>query len=411
MLVFASAVLHAQISDTHTQIFAPGFKSLQTKINGNDQLPPVIMMDSDDRLEINFDELADDRRYLRYELIHCNTNWTPDKLLPSEYVEGFNEGLIDEYSYSQATLLQYVHYRLVIPDPDLKIKLSGNYLLRVYDEADRDETLLQVRFSVAEPLMKASVSVTSRTDRDYNGRLQQLTVSVDAKGTDVNNMMNDLIVTVSQNGREDNQVSVRTPTRIAGTTAIWEHVPDLIFQAGNEYRRMEIISTTYPGMHVADIMFTDPLYQMILKTDIPRANLPYSFDSTQKGRFRIRQFNSDNSDTEAEYVMTHFSLDAPQLTDADIFLDGDFTLRQFSPESMMVYNRATGRYEAAVLLKQGAYNYQYLTVPHGSMKGSTLPIEGDFYQTANEYLIKVYFRQPGARYDRLVAVTQVTAGT
>ncbi|MDE6101082.1 MAG: DUF5103 domain-containing protein, partial [Paramuribaculum sp.] len=61
--------------------------------------------------------------------------------------------------------------------------------------------------------------------------------------------------------------------------------------------------------------------------------------------------------------------------------------------------------------KQGAYNYQYLAVPRGaSTRGSTSVVEGDRYQTANEYLVKVYFRQPGSRYDRLVAVTSVTAG-
>ena len=100
----------------------------------------------------------------------------------------------------------------------------------------------------------------------------------------------------------------------------------------------------------------------------------------------------------------------PELINTDIFLDGDFTSRRFNPGSLMVYNRATGLYEAAVLLKQGAYNYEYLTVPRGSVTGSTAQVEGDFYPTANEYLVKVYLREPGARYDRMVGVTSVTAG-
>ena len=404
------ASVFAEEKDTRTGVFHPSFHTLQTKINGNDQLPPVIMMDSDDVLTISFDELASDRRYMRYELLHCNALWQRDALLSPEYVDGFNEGYVNDYSFSRATLIQYVHYEIKIPDPEMKIKLSGNYLLRVYDEGNPDETLLQVRFSVCEPLMTATASVTSRTDIDYNQSHQQLTVGVDAKGVSVNNILTDVILTVEQNGRQDNIVSINHPTRIAGTVAWWEHVPALIFSAGNEYRRMEIISTNYPGMGVAAIDYVDPLYHITLNTDLPRSGEPYIFDSTQKGRFRVREYNSDSPDTEADYIMTHFSLEMPELINTDIFLDGDFTSRRFNPGSLMVYNRATGLYEAAVLLKQGAYNYEYLTVPRGSVTGSTAQVEGDFYPTANEYLVKVYLREPGARYDRMVGVTSVTAG-
>ncbi len=165
----------AEVRDTRPAIFSPTFKTLQTKVNGNDQLPPVITMGSDDVLTVGFDELASDRRYMRYELLHCNALWAVDGLLPSEYVDGFNEGYVEDYRFSEATLTQYVHYEIVIPDPALKIKLSGNYLLRVYDESDPDETLLQVRFSVVEPIMSATAEVTSRTDIDYNNSHQQLT--------------------------------------------------------------------------------------------------------------------------------------------------------------------------------------------------------------------------------------------
>ena len=52
-----------------------------------------------------------------------------------------------------------------------------------------------------------------------------------------------------------------------------------------------------------------------------------------------------------------------------------------------------------VLLKQGAYNYQYL------VNGRTTAIEGNYYETPNEYVIHVYYRPNGARYDRLVGVS------
>lgn len=123
---------------------------------------------------------------------------------------------------------------------------------------------------------------------------------------------------------------------------VYEHLRPLIFTGGNEYRRFETVSTGYPGMGVETITFEAPVYNMWLSTDTPRAFSPYSYDSTQHGRFFIRESSSSRSDTEADYVMTHFSLEMPELTGQDVFLDGDFVQRRFDPLSRMVYNRATG---------------------------------------------------------------------
>ena len=406
----AAAPQDSRRADTHTMIVDPAFATLQVKVNDDDSQPPVIFLDSSDRLTISFDELADDRRYMRYELIHCNAFWRSDGLVDTEFLDGFNEGTVDDYQFSQATLVHYVNYRITIPNEQVRPTISGNYLLRIFDESNRDNTLLQVRFCLVEPAMKASAEVSSRTDIDRNESHQQLTIAVDTEGTEVNNPYTDIFVTVEQNGRTDNSVTVSRPTRIAGSQLIWEHDRDLIFEAGNEYRRMEIVSTNYPGMHVERYTYADPIYHATLLTDLPRTDLPYSYDQTQFGRFRIREYNSTDPDTEADYIATHFALDMPEQP-FDIFIDGDLTLRRFSPESRMVYNRATRRYEHTMLLKQGAYNYQYLAVPAGSMRGSAAPVEGNRYQTANQYLIKVYQRRPGSRYDRLVAVTMATSGT
>ena len=409
LLTLAPVNLCGATADTSTRIVDPAFRALQIKVNDDDSQPAIIFLDSSDRLTISFDEIADDRRYMRYELIHCNAGWRPDGLVDTEFLDGFNEGLIEDYAFSQATLLHYVNYQLTIPNEQVSPKLSGNYLLRIYDENDRDTTLLQIRFSIVEPKMKVAADVSSRTDIDYNGSYQQLAIALDTEGTDINNPYTDIIVAIEQNGRQDNIATLTRPSRIAGTTLYWEHERDLIFEAGNEYRRMEIVSTNYPGMNVESYTYADPLYHATLLTDLPRADLPYSYDQTQFGRFRIREYNSAEPDTEADYIVTHFALEMPEQP-FDIFIDGDLVQRQFSPESRMVFNRATGRYELALLLKQGAYNYQYLAVPAGSMRGSAAPVEGNRYQTANQYLIKVYHRTPGSRYDRLVGVTMAVSG-
>lgn len=413
LLLAAAAQGRTEETDTRQGIFEPSMRSLRVTLEGNDFAPPVIMLGHDDsRLTVSFDELGEERRFMRYELIHCDALWRPEGLVASEFLDGFNEGTVEDYEYSRATLVHYVHYVITIPNSDIRITEPGNYLLRVYDESDPEVTLLQARFGVSDFSAVISAGVTSLTDIDANRSHQQVSLGVDLRHVSggVADPFNDLTVVVSQNGRPDNEVVLTTPQRVLGDRVIYEHLRPLIFPAGNEYRRFETVSTNYPGMGVENITFEAPVYNMWLSTDTPRAFSPYSYDSTQHGRYFIRESSSANSDTEADYVMTNFSLEMPELIGRDVFLDGDFVQRRFDPLSRMVYNRATGRYEQSMLLKQGAYNYQYLAVPFGATRGETAPVEGDFYQTVNEYTIRVYHRPRGSRFDRLIGVTTITSG-
>lgn len=390
-----------------TTIFHPSFKSLQVVLNGNDQSPAIIIDDTTDHITIDFDEIADTRRWMRYRLVHCDAYWKPDGIPEQMYVDGFNEALVENYRFSQATTVNYVHYSITLPNDKIKLKISGNYLLQVFDENNPDQPLLQARFMVCENKVAIKGSVSPRTDIDYEASHQQLTLEIEPKKIDITDPYRDMFLFVRQNGREDNAVVVKNPMRIAGQRMFYEHIPSLIFPAGNEYRRFENITINYPGMHVEEMSFSDPFYHATLYVDAPRSYSSYIYDKTQHGRFRIRNFDTDDSETEAEYVLTHFSLDMPELDDYDIFLDGDFTHRRFTPESRMVYNRNTMRYENTQLLKQGAYNYQYLAVPYGSMKGDTKIVEGDYYQTINEYDVAVYYHKPGELYDRLVGFARL----
>ena len=407
-----TAAVSAGETDTSQGILDPAFRTLKVELEGYPFSPPVITLgDPMSRLTVSFDELTEERRFMRYELIHCDALWEPEGLVASEFLDGFNEGIVEDYAYSRATLVHYVHYTITIPNSDVRITETGNYLLRVYDESDPDVTLLQARFGVSDFSAGVYAGVSSLTDIDANGSHQQVEFTVDlAHVRGVDDPFNDLKIVVSQNGRPDSEVVLTAPQRVMGDRVIYEHLRPLIFPAGNEYRRFETVSTNYPGMGVENIAFAEPIYNMWLYVDTPRAGTPYSYDSTQHGRFFVRESSSDRSDTEADYVMTHFSLEMPELHGADIFIEGDLTQRRFDPLSRMVYNHSTGRYEQSLLLKQGAYNYRYLAVPSGSLRGETAPVEGDFHQTTNEYTIKVYHRPCGGRFDRLIGVGSLMSG-
>ncbi len=382
--------------DTRTAIFSPDYRTLTIERDRDRLAPTVLVKGMDDCLVIGFDGMGDEREYLRYSIFHCDADWRLSDLVDSEVFDGFNYADVEDYAFSRGTITHYVHYTITLPNDAFSFRLSGNYLLRVYPETEPENVLLQARFMVSEGAVSVGGSVSSRTDIDYNKSHQQLAVNVDLRKYPVRDPYNDLTLKIVQNGRRDNITTLKHPARMSGSTITYEHTPAMIFRAGNEYRRMETVSTSYPGMGVEQITFEEPYYHMWLATDHPRVGEPYSFDRTQHGRFFVREYNSTSSDTEADYVPVHFSLDLLRIPDAEVYLDGDFTHRKFDNGSRMDYNPSTGRYEKVLMLKQGAYNYQYIADP------PVFNIEGDFYQTINEYLVLVYYLAPGERYDRLL---------
>ncbi|MDE6300756.1 MAG: DUF5103 domain-containing protein [Muribaculaceae bacterium] len=407
-LALAAGLCAHAITDTMTGMFNSGVRTLRVEHSSGDMFAPaVVVPGAGDRLYISFDHLADDREYLRWRAVRCDANWQPSSLAESEWLDSFNESAIETYDYSRATTVPYVHYEFKFPNDDITPAMSGNYLIQVYPENDPEDVWLQTRVMISEQSAPVVASLTSRTDVDYNREHQQLTVEVDTERAGVDDPFNDLRVVISQNGRCDNEIMVRQPLRMSGRKAVYEHQQPLIFEAGNEYRRMEVSNINYPGMGVEDIGWHAPYYHFTLQTDESRAGHAYLYDQTQNGRFVVREYNSDQSDVDADYVVVHFSLDYPELPGWMIFLDGDFTQRRFDDASRMFYNHETGRYEKALQLKQGAYNYQYLAVRPGGQRGETSVIEGDKYQTQNEYLIKVYARGTLDRTDRLIGVTRL----
>lgn len=396
--------------DTMTGAFDDRVKTLQTRfLDGqNIFMPPVVTLFSDEYLTVSFDILSEDREFLRWRALRCDANWQPSTISELEWLgNGFNESVIENYEFSRATTVHYVHYWFNFPNEDICPKLSGNYLLQIYEESDPDTVLAQTRVMVSEQTARISGEITTRTMVDYNDAHQQLEVHVDTELAHVADPFNDLKVMISQNGRGDNEIALRQPLRLSGKTAVYSHQPQLVFSAGNEYRRFEVSNVNYPGMGVEDIVYQHPYYHFVLQPDESRAGDQYLYDQTQAGRFVVREYNSGDSDIDADYVVVHFSLNYPELPGWMIFLDGDLTCRRFDDNSRMFYNSAEQRYEKALLLKQGHYNYQYLAVRPSGTQGETALIEGDKSPTANEYLIKVYTRAPLDRTDRLIGVAQL----
>lgn len=398
------AIAQPNLQPYETRTFSDRFRTIETHVEGRDLFPPIINLNTGEHITISFDEFTENVTYMQYSLIHCNADWRPSALSELEYLDGFNTNPIEEYEFSMATFAHYVHYSVTLPNDDVQFKVSGNYVLVVYPENEPENILLQVCFSVYENDILVAPSITSRTDIDYNREHQQVEVTLNTNNYRIQNPYNELKVSILQNGRRDKEVIVDRPLRVQGNQIVYAHDRNMIFEAGNEFRRFEMVATRYAGLGVEKIYHFDPYYHVVLAPSTPRAETSYLYDRTQNGRFVIRQSGSEDSDTEADYFVVHFSLDSDPIPGGKIYIDGEMTNHQYTPYNEMVYNPETGKYEKTLLLKQGSYNYQYVFLPDGASSATAAPIEGNYYETVNEYLVKVYHRPQGERYDKLIGV-------
>ena len=384
--------------------FADHIKSLRLMKNGEWDLPPVITFGEDEFVEIYFDDLKHEYARYNYVIRHCNADWTFSDILESEYMDGFNTNTIEDYTQSMATKAEYNRYSFTIPNDNVKLLIAGNFCVQIFEE-DEDSPIAQCFFSVIEPRIIISAEINGNTDNDTYDSHQQINFTINHQHFNIRNPHNDIKVVVCQNRRWDNSVTNIKPTYIQNNRLIYTHNKNLIFNAGNEYRRFEIVDEYVPGMNVDKLEYHEPYYHATLYTDEQRIN--YLYDKDQNGKYFVRNSKDIDNETESEYIHTHFKLEMPKLTGGNVFINGNLSNNVFTKNNQMIYNTMNHAYEISLLLKQGSYNYQYLFVPNGEKQGYTHPIEGDFHQTENNYSIYVYHRGFGDRYDRLIGFIEI----
>ncbi len=413
LLTALFAVLSAsslRAADTTTRIFNPSFRSMKISRPDAFMAPPVITLGTGEHLTLSFDEIGEDISDLQFRLIHCNNDWQPSALLESEYLDGFNIADIEDAAFSQNTFVHFVNYRVEIPAPGMEPLASGNYLVQVFFRDDPETPVLQARFYVTEQAVRIFGNASGRTDRGINTDWQQLNLRIDPGSFPLSNPFSDVKLAVSRNDSPETERMIPVPSRLEGKTMIYEHVPSLVYPASNEYRRFETVRVNYPGIHVDSMRYGGSNYHAYLGRDYQRAGRSYQYDETQHGRFLVHEFNSTDPDLGADYVTVHFTLDTPELIGADVYIDGEMTHHRLDETTRMVFDHNDRLYRLQIPLKQGSYNYRYVAVPTDRpewSRASSSPIEGDYSDTSNEYLVRAYYRPPGSRADRLISVATI----
>ena len=392
-----------------SKVLDPQIKSLQVVVNQDWLSPAVMRLRTDDVLHVSFDELSHEYHRYTYRVEHCEADWTPStSLFESDWLEGFNGNPIDDYDPSVNTTVAYTHYRFQIPNDRMRLRLSGNYRIHIYDNEGDEREVITADFCVTEQSMPLAFSLTTNTDIDTNVSHQQVSLALNFGVERVTDPANQLRVVVMQNGREDNMKVNPKPTILNSNGAEWKHSRELIFDAGNEYRKYEVLDVSHPTMGIDHIHWNGEAYEVYPFIDEPRPH--YLYDEDTNGSFFIR--NSDNwqIETTCEYVWVVYRMKCHELLAGKMIIDG-WWATDANPETYeMTYDANAGMYTARILQKQGYYSYQYLwQKPDGSKQYA--PSEGSFYQTENRYQVLVYYRGINDNYWRLTAFRLYSSGS
>ncbi len=378
---------------------------------GNQLSDPVIELNTGEKLKLEFDDLNTESYTFRYTLIHCDRNWQTSDLQVMDYLEGFSEGDITKYDFSLNAIPSYVHYQAVIPSGDMHLKLSGNYILKVYLDSDDDENVIFTRrFFVYEKVATVATDIPYYPKKlEYTQHKQQIDLTVHVPELFNTQADQRIRVFIRQNGRWDNMKRNLVPTTVMPNSLEYNYPDGIVFDGGNQFRFFDMKSYYYQAPNIKRIISKNNGYEVLLHTDYSRAKRQYETYTDIHGMRLIKARNDQQTNIEGEYARVDFTLKNSEFFDADVYIIGALTDWQLNNNSKMFYDKTRRLYTATLFLKQGYYNYQYVVLPHGKSVADVTLLEGDFWDTKNLYKVYVYYRNIVPDYDRLIGYYEFTS--
>ncbi len=363
---------------------------------------PIVQLNSNEKIVLTFDFLGNSPEFFDYKIVHCDAGWNPDDLWTSDYMEGFEYNPLQNYESSFNTYEQYFHYTLEIPNQDVVITRSGNYLLEVYPSGETMDPVLVKRFMVTENLTTIEPALKRPVSASLYQTSQQINTGVNLGGLQIDDPYNEIILTISKNNNPLHTQTIYAPSMVAGNYVEFYDAAENIFPGGNEYRAFDIKSVKYQSPRIMDIQYHAPYHHIYLHNDESRRTREYFSDEDLNGKYYVEIQEGQNSGTDADYVIVHFSLlwPVPEI-EGDFYVFGHLSNWQLQERCIMEYNFERKAYEASILVKQGYYNYKYVFLPEQGDPNARLT-EGSYFETENDYLIQVYYRDRRQRFDRLI---------
>lgn len=378
-----------------------GFKTSNENYSTN---LPIIKLG--ETFTLDFDVLNNEEADYYYTIDQLNFDWSRSQLIKSEYLRGFDNVKIQDYKTSFNTYQIYSHYKLQIPNQDVRITKSGNYILRIYDEYQ--DLVFSRKFIVYEGLSTVPTKIKRLRDLAYINTKQSVEFEVNPISIQLNNPKNTIKTLIIQNNNLHTSISDLKPQYTIGSKLIFKYDQESSFWGGNEYLFFENKEIRAANVNVRSFNLYE-IYHNYLYSDYPRINRSYTYNPDINGGFLTTALNADDTDIEADYVNIHFALkNGTSKPGESIYVVGGFNNYSMLPEYKMIYSRSSDSHELQLKLKQGFYNYKYVVV-NDYDEINQGGVSGNYDETENDYKVLVYYRGYGYRYDRVIGMGQASS--
>ena len=362
-----------------------------------------------DRFQFQFDDLYGDEANYYYQIQHCDYDWKPSQLSKNEYIQGFDDQRIQDYTTSLNTLQSYAHYRLSFPNKfTTQFLVTGNYMLKILNESK--EVIFSRKFMLFENRVAVPMQIKkARNVQDLNSK-QNVEFTIKSDAIQFQNPIQNIKILLFQNGNFNEAKTNIKPMFTIGNDLVYKYDAETQFWGGNEFLFFENKNIRGATNTISFIDSNGGVYNSHLFANSPRANMPYTFFPDINGNYQISNLNSSIIETEADYAWVYFTLSAPAyFGKSDIYVSGMFNNFALNAENKMEYNASKKIYEKAIMIKQGFTNFQYVLADDKGKIDNENALDGNFWQTENNYFVLVYYRENGQRYDRIIGKGSATS--